>query len=145
MARGEPLGGISPMSSAGAIVFRLERAATCAISCTQARLFWSGITPRPLRSPSTFGKFSLQFFLRPSSGGDCRAASGLMDHACNLPPGNRVRTHGESTVATRNSAQAPDEQWAKDERFRRVAYASLALAALAWRICPDLLGLRAQQ
>lgn len=37
----------------------------------------SGISRVPLRPPSTFGKFSLQFSLRRSSGGEYRAASGF--------------------------------------------------------------------
>ena len=74
------------------------------------RVVWFGNQPRAIETPLNFWQILVTILFAALVRWRVPCRVGFWDHACNLSPGNRVRTHGESTAATRNSAQAPDER-----------------------------------
>ena len=72
----------SCMRSVQCTRFRLERPTTMAYhACRQGRSAPRNKLVGQVGTPSTFGEFSLQFYVRRSSGGDCRAASAVATDA----------------------------------------------------------------
>ena len=95
--------------------------------------------------PLNFWQNLVTILMRRSSGDECRAASvfwGPREAIC-----RRKLSEDAWRIDRRNKKlrkPPPTNSGRKTERFRRVADAPLALAALARRVCLDLLAVRAQ-